>query len=212
MENNTTQQKEKKPKQPTYSETLENEYKKAVEGIKKHGFKFGEAIAFQMPDADAEIYFAGRAIGVELINTNLLAEVIKYLQDTRGKHLLLLGSVGTGKTLIATKLIPLLIFANFKKIFKVYKATDLSEELNEAKKYPFVVIDDFGTETTAVNYGNKVEAFSEWLDSVEGRDCYVIATTNLDANQIKAKYGVRTYDRLRGLFKVIQVNEKSMRN
>ena len=208
MENNT---EEKKRKQELYSEVLENEYKKAVEEIKKHGFKFGEAIAFQMPDAEAEISHAGRAIGVELINTKLLAEVVKYLQDTKGKHLLLLGSVGTGKTLIATKLIPLLIFANFKKIFKVYKATDLSEELNEAKKYPFVVIDDFGTETTAINYGNKIEAFSEWVDSVEGRDCYAIATTNLDANQIKQKYGIRTYDRLRGLFKVIQVSENSMR-
>ena len=208
MENNT---EEKKQKQMRYSKVLEKEYKKAVEGIKKHGFKFGETIAFQMPDAGAEIYHAGRAIGVELINTNLLAEVITYLHDTRGKHLLLIGSVGTGKTLIATKLIPLLIFANFKKIFKVIKACDLNDRLQEAKEYPFVVIDDFGTESTAVNFGNKVEAFNEVIDSVEGRKCFFVVTSNLDANQIKQKYGVRTYDRLRGLFKVIQVTEKSMR-
>lgn len=204
MENNTK-------KKPNYIELLEKAYKEAVEGIKAHGFTFGETFNFSIPNAEEELPIASKAIGIDLINTKLVQEVILYLKNNNRKHLLLLGSVGTGKTLLATKIIPLLIFSNFKKIFKVYKATDLSEELDDAKKYSYVVIDDFGTESTAVKFGNKIEALSEWVDSLENRACLAIATTNLDANQIKQRYGVRTYDRLRGLFKVIQVNEKSLR-
>lgn len=204
MENNTS-------KKPNYIELLEKAYKEAVEGIKAHGFTFGETFHFSIPNAEEELPIASKAIGIDLINTKLVQEVINYLKNNNRKHLLLLGSVGTGKTLLATKIIPLLIFSNFKKIFKIYKACDLSDNLSDAKKYPFIVVDDFGTESTAVNFGNKIEALSEWVDSLEGRACLAIATTNLDANQIKQRYGVRTYDRLRGLFKVIQVNEKSLR-
>jgi DNA replication protein DnaC len=209
MENIT---EEKKQKQVRYSEKLENDYKRAFEVLEKNGYVFEKSLNFQISNLEADLPIIGKLIGLEIKKTNLIEQVINYLENTNGKHLCLLGSCGTGKTLLATKIIPLLFSANFQKIFKVIKACDLSERLQEAKSYPFVVIDDFGTESTAVNFGNKVEAFNEVIDSVEGRKCFVVVTSNLDANQIKQKYGVRTYDRLRGLFKVIQVNEKSMRN
>lgn len=208
MENNT---EEKKQKQVRYSEKLENDYKRAFEVLEKNGYVFEKSLSFQISNLEADLPIIGKLIGLEIKKTNLIEQVIKYLENTHGKHLCLLGSCGTGKTLLATKIIPLIFSACFTKIFKVIKACDLSERLQEAKSYPFVVIDDFGTESTAVNFGNKVEAFNEVIDSVEGRKCFFVLTSNLDANQIKQKYGVRTYDRLRGLFKVIQVNEKSMR-
>lgn len=208
MKNNT---EEKKQKQVRYSEKLENDYKRAFEVLEKNGYVFEKSLSFQISNVEADLPIIGKLIGLEIKKTNLIEQVIKYLENTHGKHLCLLGSCGTGKTLLATKIIPLLFSANLQKIFKVIKACDLSERLQEAKSYPFVVIDDFGTESTAVNFGNKVEAFNEVIDSVEGRKCFVVVTSNLDANQIKQKYGVRIYDRLRGLFKVIQVNDKSMR-
>lgn len=207
MENNT---EEKKQKQVQYSERLENEYKKAFETLEKNGYVFEKSLKFQI-NFETDLPIISKLIGVEIKKTNLIQQVINYFEDTKGKHLCLLGTCGTGKTLLATKIIPLIFIASFKKIFKVIKACDINDRLQEAKEYPFVVIDDFGTESTAVNFGNKVEAFNEIIDSVEGRKCFVVVTSNLDANQIKQKYGVRTYDRLRGLFKVIQVNEKSMR-
>lgn len=208
MENNT---EEKKQKQVQYSERLENEYKRAFEVLEKNGYVFEKSLNFQMSNLSNHLPAISRQVGIDIKETKLIQEVFKYFEDTNGKHLCLLGTCGTGKTLLATKIIPLIFCANFQKIFKVIKACDLNNSLQEAKEYPFVVIDDFGTESTAVNFGNKVEAFNEVIDSVEGRKCFVVVTSNLDANQIKQKYGVRTYDRLRGLFKVIQVNEKSMR-
>lgn len=189
-----------------------NNYLNEIDNFKKHGFMFAEPLNVFIPEAEGEIMKAGEAIGKKLIKTNLITQVAEYLSNTGGKHLLLLGSVGTGKTLLATKIIPFIFFVKYKKVYTVYKACDLFDNLEHAKKYPFVVVDDFGTESTAVNFGNKTDAFSEWIDSLEERTCLAIATTNQDANQIKQKYGIRTYDRLRGLFKVIQVNEKSMRN
>lgn len=208
MENNT---EEKKQKQVQYSERLENEYKRAFEVLEKNGYVFEKSLNFQISNFEADLPIISKLIGLEIKKTRLIQEACDFLEDTKGKHLCLLGSCGTGKTLLATKIIPLIFNACFQKIFKVIKACDLNDRLQEAKEYPFVVIDDFGTENTAVNFGNKVEAFNEVVDSVEGRKCFIVVTSNLDANQIKQKYGIRTYDRLRGLFKVIQVNEKSMR-
>ena len=208
MENNT---EEKNKKQVQYSERLENDYKRAFEVLEKNGYVFENSFSLNISNVEAELPIIGNLIGLEIKKTKLIEQVINYLEDTHGKHLCLLGSCGTGKTLLATKIIPIIFCANFQKIFKVIKACDLNDRLQEAKEYPFVVIDDFGTESTAVNFGNKVEAFNEVIDSVEGRKCFFVVTSNLDANQIKQKYGIRTYDRLRGLFKVIQVNEKSMR-
>lgn len=208
MENNI---EEKKQKKELYSEMLENEYKNAFEVLEKNGYVFEESLSFKMPNLSNHLLAISSQVGIEIKETQLIREVFNYLENTNGKHLCLLGSCGVGKTLLATKIIPLIFCASLKKIFKVIKACDLNERLNEAKTYPFVVIDDFGTESTAVNFGNKVEAFNEVIDSVEGRRCFFVVTSNLDANQIKQKYGVRTYDRLRGLFKVVQINDKSMR-
>lgn len=208
MENNT---EEKKKKQITYGEALELQYKQACDTLRNAGYTFDEALRFQITHIEEQMPIISKCIGVDVVNTKLVSQVIEYLADTQGKHLLLLGSCGTGKTLLATKIIPVIFMAKLGKIFKVIKACELFDKLEEAKKYPFVVIDDFGTESTAVNFGNKIDTISEVVDSIEGRKCLVIMTSNLDANQIKQKYGIRTYDRLRGLFKVIQVNEKSMR-
>lgn len=209
MENNT---EEKKKKQELYSERLEREFKEAREVLEKNGYVFDKSLNIQVPNIYFNLPAISKEVNIEVQETKLIQEAFKLLENTNGKHLCLLGSCGTGKTLLATKIIPLIFNASFKKIFKVIKACDLNDRLQEVKSYPFVVIDDFGTESTAVNFGNKVEVFNEVIDSVEGRKCFFVLTSNLDANQIKQKYGVRTYDRLRGLFKVIQVNEKSMRN
>lgn len=208
MENNTDK---KKRKQIPYSEMLEKEYRNAFEVLEKNGYVFEKSLRFQLPNLSDHLPSISNQVGLEVKETKLIREVFDFFENTNGKHLCLLGNCGVGKTLLATKIIPLIFCASLKKIFKVIKACDLNERINEAKSYPFVVIDDFGTESTAVNFGNKVEAFNEVIDSVEGRKCFFVVTSNLDANQIKQKYGVRTYDRLRGLFRVIQINEKSMR-
>ena len=185
--------------------------KSAIETLERNGFVIGEKLKFNFYEPLANIKAIGDYLLGELEITDSFVKVAEYLQDTQGKHLCLLGGVGTGKTLLATKILPLLFQMQYNKIFTCIKAVNLAEELKTAKRYNFVIIDDVGTESDAVEYGNKISQFSEWIDTLEGRKCMSIITTNLSAEQIKQRYGLRTYDRIRGLFKVITFNEKSMR-
>lgn len=185
--------------------------KAAVKELEKTGFVINDKISFTFHEPLANI----KAIGEYLLGnfniTESVNKVAEFLTDTRGKSLCLLGGVGTGKTLLATKILPILFKMQYNKHFQCFKAVNLAEHLSVAKYNNFVIVDDFGTENDAVEYGNKLAQFSEWIDSLENRKCFSIITTNLSAEQIKQRYGLRTLDRIRGNFKVITFNEKSMR-
>ena len=72
-------------------------------------------------------------------------------------------------------------------------------------------IDDFGIEGKFYDYGNPHIVFSEIVDGIEKHGTLLIATTNLTMEEIKAKYGLRTFDRLRAIMQVVVVREKSLR-
>ena len=75
----------------------------------------------------------------------------------------------------------------------------------------FIAIDDFGIEGTFYDYGNPHIVFSEIVDGIEKRGTLLIATTNLTMDEIKAKYGLRTFDRLRANMHIVVIREKSLR-
>jgi DNA replication protein DnaC len=53
--------------------------------------------------------------------------------------------------------------------------------------------------------------FSEIVDAIEKRGVLLIATSNLTIDEIKVKYGIRTYDRLRAHMNLVVIKEKSLR-
>lgn len=183
----------------------------ALDTLKRNGFVVGEKLSFQFDEPLGNIKAIGDYLLGNLEVTESVQKVAEYLKDTQGKHLCLLGRVGTGKTLLATKILPILFQMQYNKFFTSIKAVNLADELRVAKRNNFVIIDDVGTESDAMDFGNKISQFSEWIDTLENRSSMSIITTNLSADQIKQRYGMRTYDRIRGLFKVITFNEKSMR-
>ena len=75
-----------------------------------------------------------------------------------------------------------------------------------------IVIDDLGTEHYYFEYGEKRDLFAELVDQAEKDKRLMIITTNLTTDQIKERYGIRTYDRLRALTKVVSLTGESMRN
>ena len=75
----------------------------------------------------------------------------------------------------------------------------------------FLVVDDVGTEEDVNNFGHRKHQFAEWVNSVEYRDCFTAISTNLNGEQIKQKYDQRTYDRIKGNFKVILFKNQSFR-
>jgi DNA replication protein DnaC len=136
-------------------------------------------------------------------------EVIKWMSDTEGKGLFLLGNCGRGKSIIITGVLPLIFNAKIGKILKPIPARKL-HTVTEYKS-PFIVIDDIGTEEIINDYGTKIDAVENAIFEAEDDLKLLLLTSNLDASAIKERYGDRIYDRIRRLCKVVFMRGDSLR-
>lgn len=141
------------------------------------------------------------------------AQIVNWLTDNQGKGLLLIGSPGVGKSEICMKVIPLIFQMVLHKVFSRYQATELCNETTyrTSLRQRFIAIDDFGIEGTFYDYGNPHIVLSEIVDGIEKHGTLLIATTNLTMEEIKVKYGLRTFDRLRANMCIVVIREKSLR-
>lgn len=138
-------------------------------------------------------------------------EVIDYLKDSKGKGLLLVGSCGTGKTVIVRYFLPIL-FKMMRYHLSVFDATDLINKPDEVIKSGFVVVDDLGTEATiSTKFGQQRRPADELFDNIEKYGKLGFFTTNLSAQQLIDKYGQRSYDRLIGCTRQIIFTGDSFR-
>lgn len=138
--------------------------------------------------------------------------IAEWLSDNKGRGLLCMGNLGRGKTLIATKAIPIL-FNYFKRlIVRVTDAQELNDKIDVVKQSHIICIDDVGTEGEYVRYGERRIPFAELVDLAEKHGKLLIITTNLTIEELTAKYGERTIDRLRGITKCVLFQGQSMRN
>ena len=136
-------------------------------------------------------------------------EVVKWLSDTEGKGLFLIGNCGRGKSVILTGVLPLIFNARKGKILKPIPARKL-HKVTEYKT-PFIVIDDIGTEEIINDYGTKIDAVENAIFEAEDDLKLLLLTSNLDASSIKERYGDRIYDRIRRLCKVVFMKGDSLR-
>jgi len=141
------------------------------------------------------------------------AQIVNWLTDNQGKGLLLIGPPGVGKSEICMKVIPLIFQMVLHKVFSRYQATELCNETTyrTSLRQRFIAIDDFGIEGTFYDYGNPHIVLSEIVDGIEKHGTLLIATTNLTMEEIKVKYGLRTFDRLRANMCIVVIREKSLR-
>ncbi len=139
------------------------------------------------------------------------APVADWLTDNGGRGLLLIGGCGLGKTMIATRIIPLLLLRYCRKNATVCTARELAQDPDPIMARHIIVVDDVGTESMSNIYGNKRVPFAELCDAAERRGKLLIVTSNLTADEIKARYGERVIDRLRAITKPIVFSGKSMR-
>lgn len=140
-------------------------------------------------------------------------QIVNWLTNNKGKGLLLIGPSGIGKSEICMKVIPMIFRMAFHKIFSRYQATELCNEAayRNSLRQRFIAIDDFGIEGTFYDYGNPHIVFSEIVDGIEKRGTLLVANTNLTLEEIKVKYGLRTFDRLRANMHIVIIREKSLR-
>ena len=188
------------------------DFSKQVQEMKTYGLDIQpERFVLNIPDARENLYqglsyFLDNAIWLPPYDS-----VAEWLSDSKGKGLLLYGNCGLGKTIIACKILPVLIKHYQKKIVKVIDAQDMNRDIDTFRKTKMLVIDDIGCEGISNNYGEKRVAFSEIIDAAEKYGNLIIATTNLDLKEMAARYGDRTMDRIVSTMRCVKITGKSLR-
>lgn len=180
--------------------------------LERQGYKLKEEENIVIENAHEKI----ETIGKILLENFVMLDEYKHIADffksgTNGRSLALIGGCGTGKTFFLTKIMPVLLKLERNKQCTIIKATELADNLHWYMRQNYLVVDDIGTEEDVNTYGNKKHQFAEWVNSVEYRDCFTAISTNLNGDQIKQKYDQRTYDRIKGNFKVILFKNQSFR-
>lgn len=189
------------------------DFKRTLEELKEVGFNpLPSTVHISIPEAKDLLmrginYFTGN----KAVWLPEYQDIADWLTDNKGRGLLCTGNCGRGKTLICSKIIPLLLNYYCRKIVTCYDAQQMNAKLDEIKKYHIISLDDIGTENITVKFGEKRVAFSEIVDEAEKKGKMLIISTNLSTDEIQAKYDVRVLDRLRAITKLVVFDGESMR-
>jgi len=137
-------------------------------------------------------------------------KVIEWMVDTQGKGLALFGSIGRGKTVINSFIIPILFYRRYGKILRPRIAQGLTRENLSQCKWAYI-IDDIGTEEIVNEYGTKTDMVSYAINNAEHYLKPLFLTSNLTKDELIQRYGLRTFDRINRLCKIIVFKGKSLR-
>lgn len=172
--------------------------------IQKKYFRFG------FPDAEMQFKTAFELLVKGYTHHEEYDKIIEYIKDNKGKSLLITGSCGTGKSVIACSIFPLL-FATTKKLMRPMTAQQFAK-LKQLPSYEFMIIDDLGLEGEVKNYGTEIDNLSDLMDKLERvGGCAVVITSNLTGEQMREKYGDRFMERLINNFVIVRIEGKSNR-
>ena len=138
-------------------------------------------------------------------------EVAEWLTDNKGKGLYLYGNCGLGKSLLTKYIIPAIVLNAQNKIIKAYDMRQFMNNPEEVFNRKLLALDDIGTEEIAVNYGTRRDLFPELMDMAEKYGKVVIASSNLDSEQLLERYGSRTMERIMATMKRVKFQGKSFR-
>lgn len=171
-----------------------------------------DLIRIRVPNAKAVLWSGIQYFCKE--NAQWLPEyeaVVEWLSDNKGRGLFCFGNCGRGKSLICARILPMVINHYHRLVLSIYNAQDMNQKADDALKKKLLLVDDLGTESISVKYGEKRLVFPEICDAAERHGNLLIVTTNLSLEEIREKYGERTLDRMKTITKPILFQGKSMR-
>lgn len=129
----------------------------------------------------------------------------KYLTTSSG--LLLLGGVGVGKTFFfKARMIPVLSMQRICERTLSEVRAALENHMNDE-----ILIDDIGVEPEFNNYGVKINILEVIVEERLASNARTHFTTNLSVEALSNRYGVRVFDRIKELAKLITMSGDSKR-
>lgn len=139
------------------------------------------------------------------------AKVADWLADNHSKGLMLMGDMGRGKSIIALRILPVILKHFYQMNLTCVSAYDMNKQIDALRQKQLLVLDDVGVESPYMDYGNRRDAFCEIVDAAEQNAALLIVTTNLNSPELLARYGYRTVDRMRGMMTKVLFKGESMR-
>ena len=188
-------------------------FKQMVESLKDTGYPAEpDRVRIKVANAEARLragldYFTGKGVW----NEENYRPIVEWLEDNKGRGLLINGGCGLGKSLIGMRIIPILVNTACRKVVSIYRAQDLVSQPDAILSKHIIYIDDVGKEAVEVSYGNRTLRFPDIVDEAEKKGKLLMFSTNLSQEKIVEKYGERTVDRLRAITKKIVFRGKSLR-
>ena len=180
--------------------------------IKKYtdgGFFKSDRINWNIQSAGE--FFSKAEESLEMKHLPEYDQIIDWMKSNNGRGLLIIGTNGRGKTMIAKNILPLFFDYAMGKIVRCYHATEINDNADFILTRRIVVLDDVGTEEQFVKYGERRWIFPEIVDRAEQKENILIITTNLAPDEIENKYGIRTRDRLRAICTPVLFKGDSLR-
>lgn len=142
-----------------------------------------------------------------------------WLVKGKKDSLFINGVVGTGKTTLARTICAFLEFGQFVPSVRSVTAIDLARWAEkdyglyeEAKKSPFLFVDDFGTENLTIkSYGTDVMPVIELVYHRYDNELPSLFTSNRKFDMLGQLYGERVADRMLETFDVLSFTNSSYR-
>jgi len=187
------------------------DFKEEIKNMHHLGFKETEKVMIKIPNAKKMLIDGLKYFLEEPQWLPEYEDVASWLEDNKGRGILAYGNCGRGKTLIFSKIFPVLIHSKLNKILRIADFKTINSSPESFMNCKLLYIDDVGIESEANLYGNKRMVLPELVDNAEKKGNLIIISTNLMLNELSEKYGARTLDRLRAITKTILFNGKSLR-
>ncbi|HEY5592139.1 MAG TPA: hypothetical protein VIK55_14130 [Paludibacter sp.] len=193
-----------------------NEFEEIFERMKTHGLKVPiNKVEIKVPDAknvleNALRYFLSLE-GKEMKWMPQYDVIAEWLEDNKGRGLLLYGSCGLGKTFLTRYVITAILLKYCNKVVTSFDMVDVNKDPDKVMSKHIIALDDIGTEEVSVKFGEKRSIIPEVLDATEKYGKLLLMTSNLGGEDLIKKYGNRTFDRILAVTKRIEFNGKSFR-
>ena len=137
--------------------------------------------------------------------------ICSYMADNENKGLVMVGSCGTGKSIILNSALPIL-FNMSRFVMCPVTAYDLSaHNFRKLLQRKFIAIDEIGREFIGNDYGSKFEMLEIIADHCEKNGKLLFLTSNLSYEALLTRYGEPCIDRLKKICKWVEFTGESCR-